>query len=96
MLVVALVQVPVDALIRCPTRAVPEIAGTVTFTGALAFARTTAVTFENADVLPAAFAATIVARISMPTWLAPSRRLDPVLPARSVQTELVAVQLCHW
>ena len=66
------------------------------FTGALAFARTTAVRFEKAEVLPAELVATTVARSSVPTWLEPIRRLDPVTPARSVQAELAAVQLCHW
>jgi hypothetical protein len=58
-------------------------------------ARTTAVTFENAEVCPTLLVARTVARMTMPTWLEPSRKLDPVLPARFVQTGLTAVQLCH-
>jgi hypothetical protein len=95
-LVEALFQTPFEAVRRCPTCAEPEITGRLTFTGALAFARTTAVTFENAEVFPAALVARTVARMTMPTWAAPSTMLDPVMPVTFEHTELVAVQLCHW
>ena len=96
MLAVALVHVPVEAVTRCPTCDEPEIAGNPVFTGGRGFATTTPVAFEKAEVLPTALVAMTVARTVMPTWPAPSRRLDPVMPARFVHTVFVAVQLCHW
>ena len=65
-------------------------------TGELACASTALVRFEKVEFFPAEFVAVTVARNIEPIWLVPITKLEPVMPAMSVQTRLAAVQLCHW
>jgi hypothetical protein len=89
------VQSPTDAVSVCPSRGVPEIAGSATFAGAATAAVTTVVGCELAAAEPPALVAVTTTRRVLPTSEACNTYVASVAPAMSRQLAPLASQSRH-